>query len=173
MPKTLDLAARVYSDGEPIDGEVPPPAGTLKFRAWDLITGDRLTISLYRHYLESFYWYLMWTQTHYKGGKPVRVSNLSSSYYDFVLVNSWSTTRWTSSTRRRTTLILKTQSSPLLQDWLTSLHNLLSRAFSCFTGYPGYGEEAKPTPDELLTFENFMGALKRWESEGQKKLFMR
>ena len=34
----LDFAARVAEDGGPLDGETFPPAGTLNFRAYDLLT---------------------------------------------------------------------------------------------------------------------------------------
>ena len=83
----LDFAARVAGHGNPLDGEIFPPAGTVNFRASDLLTPDKPLKAYYRHDLESFFYTLLWIQMHYVDGKELEQPWTKS--YDFGFDGTW------------------------------------------------------------------------------------
>ena len=87
----LDFAARVDAHGNPSEGETFPHAGTLQFRAFEVITPEKPTKAYYRHDLESFFYSLMWIQNHYKDGK--RSEGPGASDFDFGFNRSWDSTQ--------------------------------------------------------------------------------
>lgn len=87
----LDFAVRVAQHGDPLDGGTFPPAGTLIFRAFDLITPDKPLKAYYRHDLESFLYTLLWIQTHYLDGK--KYDHPEANHFDFNFNGTWNTTQ--------------------------------------------------------------------------------
>ena len=87
----LDFAARVTEHGDPLDGETFPPAGTLNFRAYDLLTPNKPLKAYYRHDLESFFYTLLWIQLHYVDGKEIHHPRAKS--FEFNFNGSWSPTQ--------------------------------------------------------------------------------
>ena len=87
----LDFAARVAEHGGPLNGETFPPAGTINFRAFDVLTPDKPAKAYYRHDLESFFYTLLWIQMHYMNGKELEQP--WSNSFDFNFDGTWSTTR--------------------------------------------------------------------------------
>ena len=83
----LDFAARVAGHGNPLDGETFPPAGTVNFRAFDLLTPDTPLRAYYRHDLESFFYTLLWIQMHYVEGKKLEQPWTKS--FDFGFDGTW------------------------------------------------------------------------------------
>jgi serine/threonine protein kinase len=87
----LDFAAEIAEHGEPANGESFPQAGTLHFRAFDLITPEKPLKAYYRHDLESFFYALLWIQTHYEDGK--KILSREDNHFDFNFEGSWRTTQ--------------------------------------------------------------------------------
>jgi hypothetical protein len=87
----LDIAAPVTEQGNPLDGETLPPAGTLQFRAFDLVTPQKPQKAYYRHDLESFFYTLLWIQSHYEEGK--RITSPEAIRFDFNFDQSWFSTQ--------------------------------------------------------------------------------
>lgn len=122
----LDIAARVNKDGSPLDGETLPPAGTLQFRAFELITPQLPTKSFYRHDLESFFYALLWVHlyVHRSAG------NDQSPHFDFDFRGTWPLTRsyrvgYLISYRRDWQ---KIPPGPLSESWLAPLRRLFGAA---------------------------------------------
>ena len=86
----LDFAARVAGHGNPLDGQIFPPAGTVNFRAFDLLTPDKPLKAYYRHDLESFFYTLLWIQVHYLDGKKLDHPGVNS--FDFNFDGTWNAT---------------------------------------------------------------------------------
>jgi hypothetical protein len=86
----LDFAARVAGHGDPPDGEIFPPAGTVNFRAFDLLTPNKPLKAYYRHDLESFFYTLLWIQMHYADGKELEQPWTKS--FDFGFNGTWDAT---------------------------------------------------------------------------------
>lgn len=120
----LDIAARVDACGNPIDGHLPP-AGTLQFRAWELVSPDRPLKAYYRHDLESFLYVLLWIQSR----SPE--ANLSpDKVFDFGFQGTWERTQ----TRKEGFIIgyrnswNKLPEMPLRVEWLEPLRSLFGKA---------------------------------------------
>ena len=86
----LDFAARVAGNGNPPDGEIFPPAGTINFRAVDLLTPHKPVKAYYRHDLESFFYTLLWIQMHYVDG--TKLKQPWTNFCDFDFNGSWDAT---------------------------------------------------------------------------------
>jgi hypothetical protein len=87
----LDFAARVAEHGNPPGGEAFPPAGTVNFRAFDLLTADKPLKAYYRHDLESFFYTLLWIQMHYRDGKELH--HPGANRFDFDFRKTWGVTQ--------------------------------------------------------------------------------
>lgn len=121
----LDIAARVDTNGDPLDQDILPPAGTLEFRASELVRLEKPVKSYYRHDLESFMYVLFWIQTHYKDGKMV--PNASASHLGFNFHLNWNATR----EQKQGFLVSRTNKLPpssLRDCWLVPLRELFAEA---------------------------------------------
>lgn len=87
----LDVAARVDQNGDPVSSDILPPAGTLEFRAFELITRERPQKAYYRHDLESFLYVLFWIQAHYKDGE--RMAKPDARILNFPFQGTWDATK--------------------------------------------------------------------------------
>jgi hypothetical protein len=88
----LDFAVRVAQHGDPLDGETLfPHAGTLIFRAFDLLKPDKPLKAYYRHDLESFLYTLLWIQTHYLDGK--KFDHPEVNRFNFKFDGTWDGTQ--------------------------------------------------------------------------------
>ncbi|KAF8319942.1 hypothetical protein DL93DRAFT_2074238 [Clavulina sp. PMI_390] len=123
----LDIAARVNEEGNPIDGLPLPVAGTLPYRAWELIRPERPPRAYYRHDLESFFYSLLWIVFHYQDG--VYYHNPMAHVTSFDFDENWSGTRG----NKEGFLIAAHKRSlppaPLVHEWLNKLRTLFGCAY--------------------------------------------
>jgi len=150
----LDFAARVDAHGNPAEGKTFPHAGTLQFRAFELVTLEKPPKAYYRHDLESFFYTLLWIQSHYKGGK--RIDSPEASCYDFDFNRSWESTQsrkrgFLSCFNRRGSELIP---SPLRDEWLTPMRRLFGEALWAKTEAVVSHQEGR---GELLDRETFGG----------------
>ena len=164
----LDFAVRVAQHGNPVDGETFPPAGTLIFRAFDLLTPDNPLKAYYRHDLESFFYTLLWIQLHYVNGKKYVHPDANS--YDFNFDATWSSTR-----ARKLGFLLgscyidgyRLPFTSLRDQWLTPMHRMFGEALEARnspTILPGEGEGAaldQETFGGRITYEAFENVIRR------------
>lgn len=87
----LDIAARVNEQGTPVNRDELPVAGTIEFRACDLVIPEKPKKAYYRHDLESFFYTLVWIQLHYQNG--VYYQHPEAETADFGFRGSWEATR--------------------------------------------------------------------------------
>jgi len=150
----LDFAARVDAHGNPSEGETFPHAGTLQFRAFELITLEKPTKAYYRHDLESFFYSLMWIQNHYKDGK--KFDGPEASRFDFDFNRSWDSTQ---SDRHGFLLCFKLAGfelnpTSLRDQWLIPMWRLFGTALKAETAAFLSHKEGR---GELLDQETFGG----------------
>ena len=127
----LDFAAQVAGHGNPPDGEIFPPAGTINFRAVDLLTPDKPLKAYYRHDLESFFYTLLWIQMHYVDGKKLEQPWTKS--YDFDFGGTWDATL-----DRKTGFLLngcypsghQLPHTPLRDQWLAPMRRFFGEAIN-------------------------------------------
>ena len=149
----LDFAARVDAHGNPPEGEAFPHAGTLQFRAFELVTPEKPLKAYYRHDLESFFYSLLWIQNHYRNGK--RFDSPEACDYDFNFNRSW---RSTQSNKRGflSTFRLRGSELPptsLRDEWLTPMRHL-------------FGEALEARIQAVISHEEGRGELLDWETFG-------
>jgi len=163
----LDFAARADAHGNPSEGKTFPPAGTLQFRAFDLVTLEKPLKAYYRHDLESFFYSLLWIQNHYRNGK--RFDSPEACEYDFNFNRSWQSTQ---SYKRGFILTFKLRGSelpptPLRDQWLTPMWHLFGEALKARTAAAishrkGEGELLdQETFGGRVTYETFVEILER------------
>ena len=164
----LDFAARVAEHGNPLNGETFPPAGTINFRAFDVLTPHKPAKAYYRHDLESFFYVLLWIQMHYMNGKKLETPWTNS--FDFDFDGTWSTTQgrkegfFLSGCRRDGYQLPPT----LLRDqWLAPMRRLFGEALWAESDAISLHREGKGPlldPDtfgERITYEAFAKILQR------------
>lgn len=164
----LDFAARVAEHGDPPDGETFPPAGTLNFRAFDLLTPEKPLKAYYRHDLESFFYALLWIQMHHKDGKKVNYPGVNS--FDFNFDGTWSATLG----QKKGFLLNGCRPAgyqlppiPLRDQWLTPMRRLFGEAIKAETQASISHREGKgplldrDTFDGRITYETFANILGR------------
>lgn len=163
----FDIAARVDAQGLPVDRDELPPAGTLQFRAADLVRPERPYRALYRHDLESFFYALLWIQLHYQDGVYSR--HPRAGPWEFGFLGSWSATR---GNKRGLFDSFASEadnipSIALRDEWLVPLLKMFADAFDApvLAAMKAYEVDRRPTPIEeetfggALTFENFMAII--------------
>lgn len=163
----LDFAARVGEHGNPSDGETFPPAGTVNFRAFDLLTPEKPLKAYYRHDLESFLYTLLWIQMHYRDGK--KLNNPVSKSFDFHFDTTWGVTK----SRKRGFLLGgcydddQLPPTSLRDEWLMPLRRLFGEALDAETNaFVSHrdGEGALLDRDTFggrITYETFAEILRR------------
>ena len=161
----LDFAVRVAQHGNPVDGETFPPAGTLIFRAFDLLTPDNPLKAYYRHDLESFFYTLLWIQMHYVNGKKHVHPNANS--FDFNFDATWSSTQ-----DRKIGFLLRScyidgyqlPLTSLRDEWLTPIHRMFGEALEARNTFRREGEGAtldQETFGGRITYEAFENVIRR------------
>jgi len=156
----LDFAARVDARGNPTEGETFPDAGTLQFRAFELVTLEKPPKAYYRHDLESFFYTLLWIQSHYMDGR--RIDSPEASRYDFDFNGSWESTQsrkrgFLSCFNRRGSELMPTS---LRDEWLTPMRHLFGEAV--ISHQEGRGEPLdQETFGGRVTYETFTNILER------------
>jgi serine/threonine protein kinase len=154
----FDLAVRVDNNGDPMDGDDLPPAGTLVFRAGDLVTKDIPKKAYYRHDLESFFFVLMWIEAHYKNGRLMPEPDTRFINLDFF--DSWKTTQDV----RLGFFYDKSEMIPacsLRDEWLVPLHQLFREAWIARRSAMWLEEEPldPQTLGHRLVYERFKSVL--------------
>jgi len=149
----LDFAARVDARGNPLEGETFPHAGTLQFRAFELVTLEKPPKAYYRHDLESFFYTLLWIQGHYLGGK--RIDSPEATRYDFDFNRSWESTQ---SSKRGFLLCFNRPGSELTatslrDEWLIPMRRL-------------FGEALRAKAEAVMSYQEGKGGLLDWETFG-------
>src|ERR1700733_15326931 len=129
----LDFAARVGAHGDPLEGETFPHAGTLQFRAFELVTLENPLKAYYRHDLESFFYALLWIQNHYKDGK--RFDSPEARDFDFDFNRSWESTQRNKRGFLRSFRFHGSELPPtsLRDEWLTPMWHLFGKALGADT----------------------------------------
>ena len=164
----LDFAVQVAQHGNPVDAETFPPAGTLIFRAFDLLTPDNPLKAYYRHDLESFFYTLFWIQMHYVNGKKHVHPDANS--FDFNFDATWRSTRAGKVGFLLGSCYIDGYRLPLtsLRDqWLTPMHRMFGEALEARnspTILPGEGEGAaldQETFGGRITYEAFENVIRR------------
>lgn len=165
----LDIAARVNEAGDPVDSDALPVAGTLQYRACDLVKPGTPAKAYYRHDLESFLYTLLWIQLHYKNGVYHRHPQAHVAEFDFK--GTWASTH----TSKEGFLSLYDGTDeqlpyiPLRDAWLAPLRALFGEAFDA----PVYAAISahktgnispvfdKETYGGALTFDKFLSIINR------------
>jgi hypothetical protein len=149
----LDFAVRVAQHGDPLDGETFPHAGTLIFRAFDLLKPDKPLKAYYRHDLESFFYTLLWIQTHYVDGK--KFDHPEANRFNFNFDGTWGTTHahkegflLDSYFRHGSQLPL----TSLRDQWLTPMWRLFGEALMAESDAYALHREGKGVPLDQETF---------------------
>jgi serine/threonine protein kinase len=164
----LDFAARVTEHGDPLDGETFPPAGTLNFRAYDLLTPNKPLKAYYRHDLESFFYTLLWIQLHYVDGKELNHPEANS--FEFNFDGAWNVTR-----SQKVGFLLggcrptpyKLPPTSLRDRWLTPMQRLFGEALmmriNASVSHPNEKGALveRDTFDGRITYETFAQILQR------------
>lgn len=150
----LDIAARVGDDGKPVDGEALPPAGTLQFRAWELIGPAKPLKALYRHDLESFFWALLWIHLkHHTTRRPGE-----TEFFPFDFLGTWDSTKMRRrGFFRRSSPSDAIPSGPLSDVWLRPLRSLFGNALLKQIVSPEAVDDE--TLGGVITFSNFVEVL--------------
>ena len=164
----LDFAARVTEHGDPLDGESFPPAGTLNFRACDLLTPQNPPKAYYRHDLESFFYALLWIQLHYVDGKEI--DHPGVDFFEFNFHGTWNVTRF----KKKGFLVGGCRSTEyqlpptsLRDTWLAPMQRLFGEALMAETDASmshRIGESAlvdRGTLGGRITYETFTQILRR------------
>ena len=161
----LDFAVRVAQHGNPIDGETFSRAGTLIFRAFDLLTPDNPLKAYYRHDLESFFYTLLWIQLHYVDGK--KHVHPEASSFDFNFDVTWKSTR----SRKRGFLLGsccpdgdQLPLTSLRDQWLTPMYRMFGEALEArnnFTREGGGAALDQETFGGRITYEGFENIIRR------------
>ena len=146
----LDLAVRL-KDGERQLAFEPVPAGTLAFRAIDILWQGEFVHELhYRHDLESFFYTLVWILTYYPHSFSTPVGEWSQWYntHPFVIANSKIGMFIGAS--------VNMPDGPLKEPWLLKLANLFAKGQRLRARY---GDTDKETLGGYLTYEKIMAVL--------------
>jgi len=164
----LDFAARVAEHGNPLNGESFPPAGTINFRAFDVLTPHKPAKAYYRHDLESFFYTLLWIQIHYMGGK--KLDHPSTTSFDFNFDGTWKTTQ----TSKKGFLLgacypegYQLPPTPLRDQWLAPMRRLFGEALRAKSNAISLHRQGKgalldeDTFGERLTYGAFARILQR------------
>jgi|ERR1700733_8350489 len=164
----LDFAARVAEHGNPLNGELFPPAGTINFRAFDLLTPHKPQKAYYRHDLESFFYTLLWIQMHYVDGK--KLDNPWTNSFDFNFDGTWNATLG----RKKGFLLNGYRPSGyqlpptcLRDQWLAPMRRLFGEAIRAGTNASVLHQEGKGDPLDRetfggrVTYETFSNILQR------------
>jgi hypothetical protein len=156
----LDFAVRVTPNGDPVDGETLPRAGTLIFRAFDLLTPEIPVKAYYRHDLESFFYTLFWIQLHYVNGK--KLQHPKANAFDFNFDGTWSTTQ----NRKRGFLVgschpdgYELPLTPLRDQWLTPMRRLFGEAVCAGTRSASWHQFGRGGRDVEVDQETFGGRI--------------
>ena len=146
----LDLAVRL-KDGERRLTFEPVPAGTLAFRAIDVLDQGEFVHELYYRYdLESFFYALVWILTYYPHSfsTPVRDWTKWYSAHPLAIANSKAGMFWGASANM--------PDGPLKELWLLKLANLFAKGQRL---HARYDDTDKETMGGYLTYEKFMTIL--------------
>ena len=161
----LDFAVRVAQHGNPIDGETFPRAGTLIFRAFDLLTPDNPLKAYYRHDLESFFYTLLWIQMHYVDGKKHVHPDANS--FDFNFDVTWGSTRGQKVGFLLGSCHMDGYQLPLTSlrdEWLTPMHRMFGEALRARRNFTREGKGAaldQETFGGRITYEAFENVIRR------------
>ena len=146
----LDLAVRL-KDGERQLTFEPVPAGTLAFRAIDVLDQGEFVHELYYRYdLESFFYALVWILTYYPHSFSTPVCDWSRWYntHPLLIANSKAGMFFRASANM--------PDGPLKEPWLLKLANLFAKGQNLRAGLEDMDEE---TMGGYLTYEKFMAVL--------------
>jgi hypothetical protein len=164
----LDFAVRVAEHGDPLDGETFPHAGTLIFRAFDLLKPDKPLKAYYRHDLESFLYSLLWIQTHYMDGKKNALPEVD--HFNFNFDGTWDATRGYKYGFLLNACLRYGSQLPftsLRDQWLTPMRHLFGEALMANTDALALHQEGKGTPLDQetiggrVTYATFAKVLQR------------
>ena len=146
----LDLAVRL-KDGERRLTFEPVPAGTLAFRAIDVLDQGEFAHELhYRYDLESFFYTLVWILTYYPHSFSTPVCDWSEWYnmHPLAVANSKAGMFF------RASAIMP--DGPLKESWLLKLANLFVKGQNLLAGDE---DTDKETMGGYLTYQKFMAVL--------------
>jgi hypothetical protein len=149
----LDFAVRVTPNGDPVDGKTLPRAGTLIFRAFDLLTPEKPVKAYYRHDLESFFYTLFWIQLHYVNGE--RLKHPEADDFDFDFDGTWRTTQ-----NRKSGFLVgsccpggyELPLTPLRNQWLTPMRRLFGEAVCAGASWDQFGRDGRDVELDQETF---------------------